>query len=83
MGFKGTNNQIKVVKLLLTEEITKTMVAKKVKVANNTISYMLGRFDANGMLEFRPNLNDMRGDLVTLSDNFIRKYFGSPIMKPI
>ncbi len=82
-GLSGTIYQIRAVRILLNETTTKTKIQEKLKVRKNTVFYMFERFESKGMLEYSPNLQDMRGQLVTLSKDFVRKYFGTPLMKGI
>lgn len=83
MDFKATRLQMRTVRLLYTEPTTKTKLANKLKVERTTIHYILAKFEDKGMLNFSPNLQDMRGELVTLSENFIKKLTHTPIMQTI
>ena len=71
---------MEVVRLLLKEPLTKTQLKQKLKTKKSSVYYIITKFNEKGMIRFLPNLNDMRGHLLTLSEEFVNELTHIPIM---
>jgi DNA-binding MarR family transcriptional regulator len=72
-GFNANANQIKVIRLLMDGELTKTEIARRTKLSKNTIYQMLNKFEAQGFLKKNRDWSDLRGEPITIADDFVDK----------